>query len=346
MKCWHWWQPTLSISDVSTHITGLYTHWHLDPQTSKFTPRQNMFRSFETLIKFYFQRTRPNCKVETFYTTGKRKNIDCFSVDSFCYYCNTAFEALGCYHHFCFCEELRPCLTEEDIKRGGKKGEIREVGRSYIRESCFNSFEMCDCEWWALYKRSKNAQKHIRENFPHRRSLANQNMWEKNGKLFIYVQCQCNKDLPGNWTANFANFPPIFKETSVSKNYTSDLMKTYADEVIMSQPREMLISSVTLQNGTLITPLHLFSLELGLVCTKKYRFIENFPKMCFRIFVQSAVDARSQKSEKANSSVVAETITLLAKSAYGYQIAADTLWQKTWAIKIRKLPLIVIRSKN
>ena len=148
---------------------------------------------------------------------------------------------------------------------------------------------------------------------------------KKNEKFFSYVQCQCNKDLPGNWTANFANFPPIFKETSVSKNYTSDLMKTYADEVIMSQPQEMLISSFTLQNGTLITPLHIFSLELGLVCTKKYHFIEYFPKICFRIFVQSAVVARSQKSENANSSVVAETNTLLAKSAYGYQNVADTL---------------------
>ena len=46
-------------------------------------------------------------------------------------------------------------------------------------------------------------------------------------------------------------------------------MKKYAEEGgIMSQPRKMLISSFTLQNGTLITPLLLFYLQLGLVVTK------------------------------------------------------------------------------
>ena len=46
-------------------------------------------------------------------------------------------------------------------------------------------------------------------------------------------------------------------------------MKTYAEEGgIMSQPRKMLLSSFTLQNGTLITPLLLFYLQLGLLSQK------------------------------------------------------------------------------
>ena len=82
----------------------------------------------------------------------------------------------------------------------------------------------------------------------------------------------------------------------------------------------MLISSFRLQNGTLITPLLLFYLQLVLVCTKKHRFVEYTPKKCFNSFVQSAVDARSQGDENLNSSVVAETMKLLANSSYGYQI--------------------------
>ena len=42
--------------------------------------------------------------------------------------------------------------------------------------------------------------------------------------------------------------------------------------------------------------------------------------MCFDIFVQSAVDARRQGDENPNSSVVADTMNLLANSSYGYQI--------------------------
>ena len=76
----------------------------------------------------------------------------------------------------------------------------------------------------------------------------------------------------------------------------------------MSQPRKMLISSITLQKGTLITPLLLFYLQLGLVVTKIHQFVEYTPKEGFNSFVQSAVDARTQGDENPNSSVVAETM--------------------------------------
>ena len=116
----------------------------------------------------------------------------------------------------------------------------------------------------------------------------------------------------------------MFKKTLVSKSDIGDLMKNYAkEERLLSQPRKMLISSFTLQNGTLITPLLLFYLQLGLVCTKKHRFVEYTPKKCFNSFVQSAVDAREQGDENPNSSVVAETMKILANSSYGYQIITE-----------------------
>ena len=124
-----------------------------------------------------------------------------------------------------------------------------------------------------------------------------------------------------NLRANFANFPPIFKNTVVSKSDIGDLMKNFAEEErSLSQPRKMLISSFTLQNGLLITPLLLFYLQLGLVVAKIHRFVEYTPEKCFNSFVQSAVDARMQGDENPNSSVVAKTMKLLANSFYGYQI--------------------------
>ena len=98
-------------------------------------------------------------------------------------------------------------------------------------------------------------------------------------------------------------------------------MKTYAEEGgIMSQPRKKLMSSFTIKNGTLITPLLLFYLQLGLVCSKIHRFDEYTPNKCFNSFVQSAVEARRRGDENQNSSVVAETRKVLANSSYGYQI--------------------------
>ena len=82
----------------------------------------------------------------------------------------------------------------------------------------------------------------------------------------------------------------------------------------------MLISSFFLTNGTIINPLFLFYLKLGLVCTKIHRFVQYTPRNGFDNLVQSAVDARQQGDENQNSSVVAETMKLLANSSYGYQI--------------------------
>ena len=141
----------------------------------------------------------------------------------------------------------------------------------------------------------------------------------KSGRLFGYIQCDFK--VPEHLKAYCANFPPIFKNTVVSRNDIGDLMKEYAEkEGIMSQPIRMLISSFHLNNGTIITPLLLFSLHLGLECTKIFQFVQYTPKKCFNSFVQSAVNARRQGNENPNSSVVAETMKLLANSSYVYQI--------------------------
>ena len=83
---------------------------------------------------------------------------------------------------------------------------------------------------------------------------------------------------------------------------------------------KILVSTFSLKNGTLITPLLLFYLDFGLLCTKKYRFVEYIPQKCFNIIVQFAVDARRQSGKNRNSSVVAKTTNLLANSSFGYQI--------------------------
>ena len=249
------------------------------------------------------------------------RRIDCFSVDGFCSHCNTVFEATGCFYHFRPCQELRPSLIEEDIQRGSKKRELDALRRQHIQEKGFKVIEMWECERWRLYKTTNTVKQHLQKHFPYRCSLAADQLLEeiKNGKLFGYVQC--DNEVPENLRSNFNNFPPIFKNTLVSKNNIGDVMKNYAEEKrLMSQPRKMLISSFTLQNGTLITPLLLFYLQLGLVCTKIHGFAEYTPKKCFNSFVQSAVDARRQGDENPNSSVVAETMKLLANSSYGYQI--------------------------
>ena len=100
------------------------------------------------MVMSFFQATRPECKIESYYTTGKQKKIDCFSVDGYCDHCKTVFEAMGCYFHFCPCQETRPSLTDDDIKRGTKKREMDELRKYYIREKRYSIEEMWECSWW------------------------------------------------------------------------------------------------------------------------------------------------------------------------------------------------------
>ena len=79
--------------------TGLYTRWEFDTESKRFKPQQNKSRNFENMVMSYFQRQRPDCKIESLYITGTQKKIDCFKVDGFCAHCNTVFEAMGCFNH-------------------------------------------------------------------------------------------------------------------------------------------------------------------------------------------------------------------------------------------------------
>ena len=64
--------------------TGLYTQWEYDTESNRFKHQQNKSRNFENMVMSYFQKQRPDCKIESFYTTGTQKLIDCFEADGFC----------------------------------------------------------------------------------------------------------------------------------------------------------------------------------------------------------------------------------------------------------------------
>ena len=109
--------------------TGLYTRWEYDSETDRFKARNNRTRNFEKMVTSFYQELRPEYKIESFYTPGKQKKIDCFHVDVYCDRCKTVFEAMGCHYHFCSCRETRPSLSEQDIERGNKKREMDELRR-------------------------------------------------------------------------------------------------------------------------------------------------------------------------------------------------------------------------
>ena len=125
---------------------------------------------------------------------------------------------------------------------------------------------------------------YLRLKFPYERPLSEEQLLQRiiDGRLFGYVQYDI--EVPEHLRGHFFNFPPIIKNTVVSREDICYLMKEYAEkERIMPQPRRMLISSFILTNGSIITPLLLFYLKLGLVCRKIHRFVQYTPRNCFNI---------------------------------------------------------------
>ena len=151
--------------------------------------------------------------------------------------------------------------------------------------------------------------------------FANSPVQKKNQNETMFGYVQCDLSVPDELKAKFSNFPPIFKNIDVTRNYIGEYMKTYEEENdLLKQPRRMLISRVKLTNGKLITSLFNFYLDLRLQCIKIHRFVQYTPRKVFNNFVQYVVDARRVGYENSISGVVAETMKFLAKRSYGYQI--------------------------
>ena len=234
--------------------TGLYTRWNLNSETNRFTPRQNKTRSFENMVTSYFQRTRPDCKSRAPTLQADRGKLTTSVLMDFVLIVTLCLTPWDIFTTFAPVKEcIHPSLKK--VCNVVIKRELDESRRSYIQEEGFIVIEIRECEWWRLYKTSNAVRKHIRENFPNKRSFAAEQLLEeikKNGNSFGYVQC--DNEVPENVRTNFVNFPPVFKNTLVSMKCFGDLMETCAqEEGIMSQIRKGLISNFTIQNGTFVT---------------------------------------------------------------------------------------------
>ena len=136
---------------------------------------------------------------------------------------------MGCYYHYCPCLEARPSLTDTDIERGVKNRQQVEMRREYLQPKGYQIVEMWECEWWcSLYKSDEKVKSHLRENFPYRRPLGDEQLLQENidGRLFGYVQCDF--EVTEHLRDFLSNFPPIFKNPVLSRDDISNLMKQYA----------------------------------------------------------------------------------------------------------------------
>ena len=100
----------------------------------------------------FIKKQDQSVKLRAFLHLEHRKKINCFNVDGYCDHCKTVFEAMGCYYHFCSCQEAYPSLTDPKIEPGNKRREMDDMRREYIKEKGYKVEEIRECEWWESFK--------------------------------------------------------------------------------------------------------------------------------------------------------------------------------------------------
>ena len=209
--CNRWW-PTLPLLNVSFYGSTQKNEFDADLQRLK--PRQNKSRSLKFIFMPYFQRMRPDCRIESLYTTETQKRLSLTkkmgSMDI-----DRVFEVMGCFHPYCPCQEARPAPTENDIQRGTRKKKMDEMRKQYVEEEGYTVVKMWECEWWKLYETDLSINYYLRESTAFKPQLCHDQSLNttKSGIILCYLQCDIR--VPEHLRGKFASFSPVFKKTNV-----------------------------------------------------------------------------------------------------------------------------------
>ena len=117
---------------------------------------------------------------------------------------------MGCFYHYSSFQEARPALIEVDIQRGTEKREMDEVRKQEIEERVYTLVELWGCENSKLYKTDNSVTELLREPFPIKRPLRQDQLFDtvKSGAFLNHVQCDI--ELPEHPGELLATLPAIF----------------------------------------------------------------------------------------------------------------------------------------
>ena len=222
--------------------------------------------------------------------TEKRIGERQLPVDGFHGPSRTVFQFHGCWWHGHDCNLTKGKEMNEKRKKPMKELlKQTKANSKYIRDQGYNLVEMWECEWCRLKKTSSQVQQFIDSKFrrpqDHHKTLTEVEILSaiRNESLFGVVGCDIR--VPDALKPAFAEMPPIFKNTDISRDDIGEYMKAFAEkQKIMSRPRRSLIGSYFGEKILLATPLIKWYMEHGLEVTHIYQVIEYTPMPCFKPF--------------------------------------------------------------
>lgn len=139
------------------------------------------------------------------------------------------------------------------------------------------------------------------------KSLALRNILRgfQNGELFGFALVDIS--VPSHLKEHFKEFPPIFKNTVISREDIGEHMKQYAtDNDLLSSPTRYLISSYKGDKILLASPLLKWYLDNGLEVSYIHKLILYEPKQCFKTFGEKVTFERRKGNINAKSQILAD----------------------------------------
>ena len=255
----------------------------------------------------------------------KRLTDQSIPIDSFIEETNEVLQFDGCFFHSCdLCSINRNAdgsLEEFHPSNGKRHEDIRKAtleNTKKLRDAGYSVRRIQGCEWYKMKKDPQIAAyiKTLKAVQP-RYQLNYQKIVERiqDGSLygFLFVDIET----PDHLKEKLADFPPIIKNTDVSRADIGPYMAKIAQEHgYLKKPQRYLISSYFGKNILINSEMAKFYLDLGLKITRIYKFVQFYPSKCFEaLALQIAQDRRTADSDSSKT-VLAMTSKLIGNSLY------------------------------
>ena len=313
----------------------------------------------------YVKRTQ-NIKISTKFDHGEVKVTDRnYSVDGYAkptkhHRKGVCYEYHGCRHHghVCYLNDLESKARAEEKNKNipydvalKKFREIAEKDRKvtlekdqYIRKH-MPLIIMRSCEWYRMKKENKEVREILQQAgcslYPKSFKAPSSATQEEiingiiNGTVFGLVRCDVN--IPNNIRHKFELFPPIYFNTSISRDDVGDYTKKLAEELEeLKTPRRQLVTGFSARDTIITTNLAQWYLEKGIEVDNVRWVLEYTPGIAIASKVDRATDIRRRAD-------VDDTWKTLAMS---FKLHVNAIYGKSGERQDKKIRSMDVREKN
>ena len=159
--------------------TGPYYIWEYSNDSNKYHRQKPTRSMFELMVFTYLQEQKPNCQIKSQFTARRQKRFGPFSVDGYCQHCETAFEADGCFFHFCACQDHKH-HSEEELKRGLVRRERTVKRKQYLQSLGLQVVTIRECQWWEWARNNQyGVGVFLKTHFSYKKPITEKELTEK-----------------------------------------------------------------------------------------------------------------------------------------------------------------------